>query len=86
MLVFVCLFDKCEQQFHTFLGRYEDLITNHTCVSELWAKERGPFPPTALVTGCPGEGKFAVQNQEHRKQARVTWEEVTGPPRALPAC
>lgn len=40
----------------------------------------------AVVTGHPGEGKFAAQNQEHRKQARVTWEEVTGPPRALPAC
>ena len=34
MLVFVFLFEKCGQQFHTFLGGYEDLITNHTCVLE----------------------------------------------------
>lgn len=39
----------------------------------------------AVVTGHPGEGKFAGQNQEHRKEASVTGKEVTGPPRALPA-
>lgn len=34
MLVFVFLFEKCGQESHTFLGGYENLITNRTRILE----------------------------------------------------